>query len=390
MKKEMNTIKLGERIKGLRLRNKRTQEELAAALGITAQAVSRWEKALCYPDMELIPSIAKYFGISIDELFGYDNEMPRKIDALVKKINEMNRQNNGEDVCLDQCIALARESLIEFPENEKLMLALASVLYNAGYVRYGEHHLVGEDGYSLYDIELHKTYAEWQEAVKIYEKLLVTMTDEQMRQKAMTELAQLYANLGKHEKAMQLAGSAPELYASKTFLRIRAFDGKEAVAATEEALVEVLRISAELIESIVLTDCSLPPKTASEMLECAISILRLVCMDGNFGRLYGFVSCLSMLRSYYLWLADEHDAAFKALDYALECALSSDRLTDGYYTSPLLSHVKIEAGESERNFTAELPDVWPWWSVPEYDLVKSEMQADARWDTWVKEAKTRS
>lgn len=383
-------INLGERIKNMRLHNGGTQESLARKLGVTAQAISRWERGICYPDMELVPQIANVFGISIDELFGYENTHEHKIDTLVEKIYEMNRQNNGEDVCLDQCIALARESLIEFPENEKLMLALASVLYNAGYVRYGEHHLVGEDGYSLYDIELHKTYAEWQEAVKIYEKLLVTMTDEQMRQKAMTELAQLYANLGKHEKAMQLAGSAPELYASKTFLRIRAFDGKEAVAATEEALVEVLRISAELIESIVLTDCSLPPKTASEMLECAISILRLVCIDGNFGRLYGFVSCLSMLRSYYLWLADEHDAAFKALDYALECALSSDRLTDGYYTSPLLSHVKIEAGESERNFTAELPDVWPWWSVPEYDLVKSEMQADARWDTWVKEAKTRS
>ena len=383
-------INLGDRIKNLRLHNGGTQESLASKLGVTAQAVSRWERGICYPDMELVPQIANVFSISIDELFGYKKTNENKIGTLVEKINEMNRQNNGEDVCLDQCIALARESLIEFPENEKLMLALASVLYNAGYVRYGEHHLVGEDGYSLYDVELHETYAEWQEAVKIYEKLLVTMTDEQMRQKAMTELAQLYANLGKHEKAMQLAESAPELYASKTFLRIRAFDGKEAVAATEEALVEVLRTSAELIESIVLTDCSLPPKTASEMLECAISILRLVCMDGNFGRLYGFVSCLSMLRSYYLWLADEHDAAFKALDYALECALSSDRQTDEYYTSPLLRHVKIEAEESERHFAAELPDVWPWWSVPEYDLVKSEMQADVRWHTWVKETKTRS
>ena len=60
-------IKLGERIKELRLRDGRTQDGLASELGVTAQAVSRWEKEICYPDMEVIPSIANYFGVSIDE-----------------------------------------------------------------------------------------------------------------------------------------------------------------------------------------------------------------------------------------------------------------------------------------------------------------------------------
>ena len=63
-------IKLGEQIKAFRRRDGRTQEELASALGVTAQAVSRWEKGICYPDMELMPSMANYFGVAIDELFG--------------------------------------------------------------------------------------------------------------------------------------------------------------------------------------------------------------------------------------------------------------------------------------------------------------------------------
>ena len=110
--------------------------------------------------MEIVPSIANYFGVSIDELFGYDNERSLKIDTTVERINGMNRLNNGEDVNIDECVALAREALIEFPGNEKIMLCLASVLNNAGYVRYGEHHLCDEEGYDVYDVEKHRTYPE--------------------------------------------------------------------------------------------------------------------------------------------------------------------------------------------------------------------------------------
>ncbi len=67
-------IRLGEMIKELRRRDGRTQDALANELGVTAQAVSRWEKGICYPDMEIIPSIANFFSVSIDELFGYDTK----------------------------------------------------------------------------------------------------------------------------------------------------------------------------------------------------------------------------------------------------------------------------------------------------------------------------
>ena len=85
--------------------------------------------------MELIPSIAHYFGISIDELFGYDNERTKAIDTLVSMINEMNFKNNGVDINIDECIAIARNAMIENPGNEKIMLCLASVLFNAGYTK---------------------------------------------------------------------------------------------------------------------------------------------------------------------------------------------------------------------------------------------------------------
>lgn len=215
-------IKLGERIKEFRQRNGRTQDALAEELGVTAQAVSRWEKGICYPDMEVIPSIANYFNVSIDELFGYDNERSKKADALARQINDMIHQNNGKDVSMDECIALAREALIEFPGNEKLTLALASALFTAGYVRHGEHHIEGDDGYSVYDVVRHREYSEWKEAIRLYEKLLLSLNSGEMRQQAVIELSQLYKNTGEHEKALLLAQSAPDINA--TTLRITTSD----------------------------------------------------------------------------------------------------------------------------------------------------------------------
>ena len=65
------TVKIGAVIKSLRREQKVTQDELATALGVTPQAISRWESENGYPDIELLPLIANYFSVSIDELLGY-------------------------------------------------------------------------------------------------------------------------------------------------------------------------------------------------------------------------------------------------------------------------------------------------------------------------------
>ena len=77
-------LNLGTKIRELRHRDGRTQEALAEALGVTSQAVSRWESGGSYPDMEIMPSIANYFGVTIDELFGYHNDRERKINEIIK------------------------------------------------------------------------------------------------------------------------------------------------------------------------------------------------------------------------------------------------------------------------------------------------------------------
>ncbi len=69
----MNTIKIHEQIAFLRKQKGVTQEELAKTLGVTNQAVSKWESGQCCPDIQLLPEIAKLFEVSVDELLGCDS-----------------------------------------------------------------------------------------------------------------------------------------------------------------------------------------------------------------------------------------------------------------------------------------------------------------------------
>lgn len=67
-------MNFGKKIKELRLKKTVTQEQLAAHLNISPQAVSKWENNLTLPDIQLLPELSVYFGITIDELFEMTNE----------------------------------------------------------------------------------------------------------------------------------------------------------------------------------------------------------------------------------------------------------------------------------------------------------------------------
>ena len=63
-------MNINEQIAALRKKKGLTQEDLAKALGVTNQAVSKWESGQNCPDIGLLPHIADIFGVTIDELMG--------------------------------------------------------------------------------------------------------------------------------------------------------------------------------------------------------------------------------------------------------------------------------------------------------------------------------
>lgn len=80
------TIYLSENIKKLRREKNLTQETLADFLGVTFQSVSNWERGESYPDITMIPEIARFFKVSMEELLGVNKaEDEEEIERLLEE-----------------------------------------------------------------------------------------------------------------------------------------------------------------------------------------------------------------------------------------------------------------------------------------------------------------
>ena len=82
-------MELGNKIKSLRLAAKMTQEELAAKLDVSSQAVSKWETNASTPDIYTLPKLSVIFGVTIDELFDLT------VDDKLKRIENMFMQESA-------------------------------------------------------------------------------------------------------------------------------------------------------------------------------------------------------------------------------------------------------------------------------------------------------
>lgn len=74
----MKQLQLAANIAELRHEHKITQDELAEFLGVTKASISKWENEQSYPDITLLPKLASYFDISIDQLLGYKAQMTKE------------------------------------------------------------------------------------------------------------------------------------------------------------------------------------------------------------------------------------------------------------------------------------------------------------------------
>jgi len=87
-------LKLGHAIKRLRTERGVTQEQLGEAMGVSYQAVSKWETGATLPDVALLPELAVYFGVDIDALFSIDDsDKLKRIDRVIEGHEQYTPEN---------------------------------------------------------------------------------------------------------------------------------------------------------------------------------------------------------------------------------------------------------------------------------------------------------
>ena len=112
-------LKFGENLRALRQNAGITQDRLAEYLGITSQAVSRWESGICYPDLEFLPGIASYFHTTVDALLGCDRTEQEQNDVILTMSALVSAGKREE------AVQFAHEKLALNPGNHALAVLLS-------------------------------------------------------------------------------------------------------------------------------------------------------------------------------------------------------------------------------------------------------------------------
>lgn len=186
-------INLGETLKNLRKEKNISQEKLAQHLNVSFQAVSKWENSNTYPDIELLPEIARFFGITVDALLQAEQIDDRKLyEEYEEKAAELFRNGKFSEV-----LPLWQEAYHAMPNNIEVKEMLMSTYFDIDKKKYQKE--IVELGTEIY----HGSGGSYYQGQAIW------------------QIARTYAACGNHEMAEKWAFKAFPLMHSRELLFVQ-------------------------------------------------------------------------------------------------------------------------------------------------------------------------
>lgn len=245
-------VKIGEKIKSLRKQRDISQEVLADYLGVTFQAVSKWETDTAMPDVALIPAIASFFGVSTDELFDYNRlEAQRKVEAICAE----SWKYRSDDPARAE--AVLRDGLKQFPGNDVLLNNLLVVI---------------------------DTPQRAQEVIGLCRSLIESTGDDEVKYDALRILAGAYKSAGDYSRMKDTLERIPELYFSKLGVAAELLEGEErfeaAMGHRSVAFEDLLEMHVILAEHY---SASGEKDKARTLLQTALALYRATEQDFSAG-----------------------------------------------------------------------------------------------------------
>lgn len=306
-----NTLKELRRDKGT------TQEQLAAHLGISPQAISKWERGEGLPDITLLPALALYFGISVDDLLGVGEA---KIKEKVKEYrNESYRlQNIGE---VRKNYELLEKAYAEFPNNEEVLYMRMDALSDM------TNQTEGEEKQKMID-----------ETIEMGNRL-ITSPNSEYRTGAIQVLAYAYCDIGDTEKAKEYAMMAGSGWVSSNVLLRTILKGEERVELCQN---NIMQYAALMIGDAWLLHRwgNYSHKELAEISRFNLNLLRLIFPNGDFGVYAGTMSASYQNLAVELLHEGDIEGALAAIEEAAEFAVKFDTQPDFDRTSILVNRTK--------------------------------------------------
>lgn len=220
-----NKIRIGEKIRLLRKKNDVTQDKLADHLGVTPQAVSRWESGVCYPDMNYLPSIADYFSVTMDDLLCYTGaQKTAKVREYLEEVEHLLDRDR-----VTEALEVLRRAMADIPSDHSLQLEAAGVLsLYAGMLM---------DSGSGERIEA-AVNAVLSEAVSLCRHILEDCTDDGLRDETKKTLCDIYAHqLGDTVQAEEIANQLHGMNVSREIIRATMLTGDVAFEQAQRNLI---------------------------------------------------------------------------------------------------------------------------------------------------------
>lgn len=291
-------FRIGENLKKLRTRNGLTQEQLAEVLGVSPQAVSRWELGTTYPDIMLLPIIADYYDVTTDELFGMNGEkIQKEIDEIIEHKNELHRQGK-----IAESISFLREKITLFPSSASIAYELGSALY----LELCRKHSKSAD-------VLKEIVSVTERAIKLDKgKSYVTFSGKHL-------LCLAYCMMGENDRAYIIAAEEmPSLWVSREVLLPHVLNGDMETNQRQFNLLTFMDLS--VLNLHHLSRKTDTPEKSTELLKKAISLVEL--LTGGDHKFYN-----ERVFKCYLWIAKNYcalnktDEAMENLELALKYAV---------------------------------------------------------------------
>lgn len=332
-------MSIGTNIYTLRKNKKITQGQLAEKLGVSEQAVSKWENNVCAPDVSLFPVIAEFFGVSIDRLFGYHRQSYEDEVKAIEKAADDSMDTYKE-------IEIISDGLSRYPNSARLKTYLAFSLSMVN--------RMSKD-------EKEKKEAV-EKAIKLCTEVVDTSGDTKEIDNALTMLMRIYNETGKYEKAAEtIEKMSAEAYGARIIGKVHMLGYKKSYAEQEAyaqgSLSSLYHTASHVFES--LTSVAIGNKEY----EKAINII-----DAHEKMLSVFdKGCPDFYATYKIWAKNQKALAYMKIGDKETCLSSLREFID------IAKQIKEVAKSEDFNIAVRNPMYFGSISEPIYEEYMSDV-----------------